>query len=258
MNQTVTALTTLAFAAGFAATAATAQGADVVQAPAATLASPSATLSFPGTFGVPSAVAPKGGTGFVGLTYVNPRGGIAGNDGDASISAGYTIGNPVDSVSVTFGVSITGTQPLGDAGSFSISASRLLSAGGKSATFIGASASNLANWGAGANDPNYSVYVSHLTGFGAGAVEIPVQLVAGYGTNNTRNNAGGLDNGAFAGIGLGLTQNLSGSISLTRSQVNTGFTLSVPNTSMSTTVGMLDVADSTNRRQLSVSVGFGF
>jgi hypothetical protein len=258
MNHTATALTTLALAAGFAATAATAQGVEPIQAPAASLASPSATLSFPGTFGVPSAVAPKGGTGFVGLSYVNPRGGIAGNGGDASISAGYSIGNPVDSVSVTFGVSLTGTQPLGDAGSFSISASRLLQAGGNSATFIGASASNLAKWGAGSNDPNYSVYVSHLTGFGTGGVEVPVQLVAGYGTSNTRNTAGGLDNGAFAGIGVGMTQNLSGSISLTRTQVNTGFTLTVPNTSMSTSIGVLDVADNTNRRQLSVSVGFGF
>jgi hypothetical protein len=242
------------------ATTASAEGMGPVQAPSAVLSSPVTSLkslSFPGTFGVPSAVAPRGGTEFVGLTYVNPRGGVAGAGGDASVSAGYTIGNPVDSISVTGAVSITGTQPLGDAGSFSLSASRLLQAGGRAATFIGSSTSNLANWGAGANTPNYSAYVSHLTSYQTGNVEIPIQFVVGYGTNNTRNGAV-LDDGAFAGVGLGLTQNLSGSISFTRTQMNAGITAIVPNTNMGATLGVLDVADSTNRQQVSLSVGIGF
>ncbi len=261
-KKVITTMAALAF--GAAATTATADDISLVQSPAGLLSSPSTSLSFPGMFGVPTAVAAKGGTGFVGLTYVNPRGGFAGAGGDASVSAGYTIGNPVDTVSVTFGVSFTGTQPFADAGSFSVSASRLLQAGGTSATFVGASVSKLGTWGNGPiPDPNYSVYVSHLAGFQAGDVEIPVQFVVGYGSNNTQTNGnapgvGILENGAFAGVGMGLTKSLSGSVSFTRAQMNTGLTVSVPNTSMSASVGIFDVTDNTNRRQLSVSVGFGF
>lgn len=232
--------------------------AETVQAPVGVLSSPVASLSFPGVFGVPSAVAPKGGSGFAGLTYVNPRGGIAGNGGDASLSAGYTVGNPVENVSVTFGLSISGTIPFGDAGSFSVSASRLLRAGGSSATFVGASASNLANWGAGSDDPEYSAYVSHLVGVQTGSVEIPMQLVLGCGTSNTRNSAGGLDDGAFAGLGVGVTENLSASVSFTRTQLNAGVTATIPDTSMSMSLGVLDATDRNDRQQVSLSIGFGF
>lgn len=229
-----------------------------VQAPAGVLSGPVPSLSFPGMFGVPSAVAPKGGTGFVGLTYVNPRDGVDGGDGDGSFSTGYTIGNPVENVSVTFGLSVTGLDPLGDAGSLSLSAARLVHAGGTSATFIGASASNLANWGAGSDDEEYSVYVSHLAGLQASGVEIPVQFVLGYGTNNTRNSVGGLDDGVFAGVGVGIVENLSASVSFTSTQVNTGFTVTIPESSVSATLGVLDIGDNNDRQQVSLSVGLGF
>jgi len=264
MIQKTSVLISSALFFGFMASAAVAQSTTVIQAPSSTLTSPSASLSFPGMFGVPSAVAPKGGTGFVGLTFVNPRGGNPGGGGDASVYAGYTIGNPVDSLSVTFGVSVTGTMPFADAGQFSVSASRLLRAGGTSATFIGASVSQLGTWGSGAiPDTKYSVYMSHLAGFQVSGVEVPVQLVVGYGNDNTRTGAPvgvvpQFENGAFAGVGIGMTKNLSGSVSFTRNQVNTGVTVSVPNTSMGVSVGVLDATDNINRRQLSVSVGFGF
>ena len=240
------------------ATTASAEGASVVQAPVGVISNPANSLSFPGMFGVPSAVAPKGGTGFVGAIFVTPRGGISGNDGDGSVSAGYTIGNPVDSVSVTFGLSVTGTDPFGDAGSLSVSASRLVHAGGTSATFVGGSASNLAKWGAGSDDPEFSVYVSHLAGIRTGGVEVPLQFVFGYGTNNTRKSSGDLDDGAFAGVGVGLAKNLSASISFTSTQVNAGVTATIPNTTMSATLGVLDVSDNNDRQQVSLSVGFGF
>lgn len=226
--------------------------------PQPTSSSPIVVLSFPGMFGVPSAVAPVGGTGFVGATYVNPRGGIEGNDGDGSVSAGYTLGNPVDAVSVTLGVSITGTDPFGDAGSFSVNGSRMLRASDSSVTFLGASASNLGNWGAGSDDEEYSIYGSHLFGFQTGGVEIPLQLVAGYGSNNTRTSVGGLDDGAFAGVGIGLTQKISGSVSFTETQVNTGLTVAVPGTNVGATVGVYDVSNNNDRRQFSLTVGFGF
>lgn len=271
MNQKNLMKSAVSFAFLVGATAAMAAGTAPVQAPQAMLVSPVASLSFPGMFGAPSAVAPLAGSGFAGVTYVNPRGGVAGSGGDADVSAGYTIGNPVTNVSVTFGLAITGTQPIrdfADAGSLSISASRLLQAGGTSATFVGASASNLAKWGAGKDEHNYSVYLSHLTGFKAGGVEVPLQFVVGYGNNNTRDTSSGfdgtaggidlLDNGGFAGVGVGLSRNLSGSISFNSVQTNVGFTVSVPNTNMSVTLGVLDVDDRTRRRQTVLSLGVGF
>ena len=185
-------------------------------------------------------------------------GGVEGADGHGSISAGYSLGNPISGLSVTFSTSITGIDPFGDAGSFSLSASRLLRAGGSSATFVGASGSNLGSWGAGSDDVMYSAYTSHLVGFQARGIEVPVQLVAGYGTKNTRNVADVLEDGAFAGVAIGLTPNISGSISFTETQVNTGFNVSIPNTSASVSFGVYDVTDNTERRQLSLSVGYGF
>ena len=44
-------------------------------------------LAFPSIFGAQSAISAPGGTGFVSLTYVNPRGGVsgAGSDGDLAV-----------------------------------------------------------------------------------------------------------------------------------------------------------------------------
>jgi hypothetical protein len=248
--------TLIAFFAGAGLSHAHAQ--EVVQAPDSLRSSPTAQLAFPGAFGVPSAVAPVSGSGFVGANYVSPRGGVKGADDDGSVSAGYSFGNPISGVSVTLAASVTGIDPFGDAGSFSLSASRLLRAGGSSATFIGASSSNLASWGGGSDEVQYSIYSSHLVGLQARGVEVPLQLVVGYGTKNTRNAAGVLEDGMFAGIGIGLTQNISGSMSFTETQVNTGFNVSIPNTSASVSFGVYDVTDNTDRQQFSLSVGYGF
>lgn len=232
-----------------------------VQAPQASNASPVATLAFPSTFGVPSAVAPRDGTGFLGATYANPRGGVSGAGGDGDLVAGYAVGNPLDAVSLTFGVALTGIDPLGDSGSFSITASRLLRAGGTSATFIGASISNILGWGDSADRSEmYTAYVSHLVGLNLRGTEVPFQFTVGYGTDNTRSSdgAGRLSDGIFAGIGVGVTENLSASVSATRTQINVGATLSIPGTSLSMTAGVLDLTDTTDRRQFSLSVGYSF
>lgn len=238
-----------------------AQTAGPVQAPTSSLSNSAVVLAFPGGFGVPTAVAPRSGTGFAGVTYGNPRGGVSGAGGDGDIVAGYSLGNPINGVSFTLGLAITGTEPLGDAGSFSLSASRLLRAGGKSATFIGVSASNLAPWGVDARRPAmFSAYVSHLVGITVGQIEIPVQVTVGYGTDNTRqsNGSGALEDGAFAGIGVGVSKIASLGISATRTQLNLGATLTVPNVPVSVTFGMMDVTNNTNRRQFSLSVGLAF
>ena len=218
-------------------------------------------LAFPSTFGVPSAVAPKPKSSFIGATLVNPRAGIPGGNFDGDVVAGYSIGNPLDAVSLTFGIALTGTSPLGDAGSFSVSASRLVAAGDTSVTFIGGTVSNLLPWGVNKNrDATYSVYVSHLMAFAGPSTEIPVQISAGYGNETTRSadGSGSLKDGAFVGVGIGLTKLLSASLSATTTQLNAGFALGIPNTGASVSFGVFDVTDNTNRQQFSLSVAYAF
>lgn len=232
-----------------------------IQTTQSLLQSPVSGLAFPSTFGVPTAVAPRAGTGFVGATYANPRGGVSGAGGDGEIVAGYSIGNPIDAVSLTFGVALTGAEPLGDAGAFSISGSRILNAGGRSITFGGIAVSNLLAWGPNKNRPvMYSTYISHLVGIPTGQTEIPVQITVGYGTDTTRraDGSGILEDGLFAGVGAGVTENISLGLSATRTQFNLGATLTIPGTGVGATIGVFDVANNTERRQLSFSVGFGF
>ncbi|MBM1817376.1 hypothetical protein [Pseudosulfitobacter pseudonitzschiae] len=233
---------------------------DAVQAPQASLPSPSSQLAFPSVAGVPSAVAPKSGSGFVGLVYATPRGGVSGAGGDGDFIAGYSVGNAVKNVSLTFGLAVTGLDPFGDAGSLSISASKLVHVGGNSATFIGGTISNLAAWGPNSNRPEqYSVYGSHIVSVdGKNGIEIPLQFVLGYGTDNTRNSNGTVDDGLFAGVGVGVTQNMSASMSFTETQLNVGVSFGVPDTSISSSLSVLDVTDNTDRRQVAFSIAYSF
>jgi len=232
-----------------------------VEAPPTLRAALPAQLSFPATFGVPSAVAPRAGTAFVGASFASPRAGIKGFGPDGDLVLGYNVGDPVDGVSLTFGLALTGLEPFGNAGALSLSASRLLRAGGASATFAGVSLSNLAPWGEAADRPEMSVlYVSHLVGLSTPNAELPLQISLGYGTDTTRaaDGSGRLDDGVFFGLGLGLTPLLSGSVSATETQVNLGTTVSIPRTGASLSLGILDAADATDHRQVSLSIGLAF
>ena len=138
----------------------------------------------------------------------------------------------------------------------------MLRAGGTSATFLGASAGGLLGWGdADDEDATGSVYVSHLMGVQAGGGEIPLQFTLGYGMDSTYEVAGSgiLDDGVFAGLGVGLAENLSASISATETQINLGATMTVPAVSgLSLTAGVYDVTDNTDRQQVSLTAAFAF
>lgn len=232
---------------------------DAVLAPQASLPSPSIQLAFPTVVGAPSAVAPRSGSGFVGLTYATPREGISGSGGDGDLVAGYSIGSPIENVSLTFAVAVTGLDPLGDAGSLSLSASRLVRVGGNSATFLGGTISNLAAWGPNSNRPEqYTVYASHVLTIDRGILEVPLQLVVGYGTDNTRQSIGAIDDGAFAGFGVGVTKNISASMSFTETQLNLGASFGVPDSGISTSLTVLDVTNNTDRKQLALSLAYSF
>lgn len=262
-----TLATGLAFGAALAATGAQADGlgssasAAPPVIPAAT--SPVPSLAFPAIYGAASAVPAPGGTAFIGLTYVSPRDGISGRGGDGDLSFGYTFGSPVDNLSVTLAANILGLDPFADSGDFYIGLSRVLRASGNSATFIGASSTGWGGWGdADDKAASSSVYVSHLVAFPtAGGGEVPVQFTLGYGDSTTLSDTGNgqVDGGVFYGIGVGLTQNLSASLSGTETQVNLGLGLSVPSVpGLGISAGVLDVTDNTNRQQFSLTAAFAF
>lgn len=229
----------------------------------ATPASPVSTLAFPSIYGAASAIPSPGGTGFVGLTYVNPRDGISGRGGDGELSFGYTLGSPVDNLSVTLAANILGLDPFAESGEFYIGLARMLRAGGNSATFIGAASNGWGGWGDAEDKPvSNSIYVSHLVAFPLGSGgELPMQFTLGYGDNTTLSDTGNgqVDDGVFYGIGVGLTQNLSASLSGTETQINLGLGLAVPSVpGLGLSAGVLDVTDNTNRQQFSLTAAFAF
>lgn len=230
----------------------------VTPPPATTSASARA---FPSVFGVPSAVAPPPNSGFVGVTFANPRSGIEGEGSDGDLFAGYTIGNPVDNVALTFGINITSLDDdFGDSGSLFLSGSRLIGASASSLTFVGVSVTDIATWGDIADfEPGGSIQISHIRDVGASA--IPVQITAGYATANTYDAdlSGDLEDGAFLGFGVGLTQTLSASVSFTETQMNIGATAALPGLNgLSVTAGVYDVTDEVERQQYSLSLTYSF
>lgn len=247
------------------ATAAFANGGGVptASAPAVVAAASLASAAFPSVFGVGSAVPAPAGSRFVALSYVNPRGGISGSDGDGDLSFGMSVGNPVEAVSATFAVNILGLDPFGDSGNVSISLSRLLRAGGNSATFAGIAVTDLLGWGdAEGEDPVYTVTASHLVGLTtASGREIPLQFVVGFGNETTLSDdgLGTISEGAYLGLGVGLTQSLAASISATETQINMGLSASIPDLpGLGVSLGVYDVTDNTSRQQISIGASFSF
>jgi len=216
--------------------------------------------AFPAVFGVSSAFPVPGGTAYGALTYANPRGGVAGSGGDGDVSFGFGVGSPTKNVGINFGVDITGTQPFGDAGSFSLSLSRALSVQSNSLTFASIGASQLGGFGTSKGVPvKYSATVAHLTSLGAAGNEFPLMLSAGYATRNTfsKTAIGTLSDGFFVGAGIGVSKNLSVSMSATQTQINIGASANIPGLDgVSVSLGMYDVANTVQRRQTALTVSY--
>lgn len=215
---------------------------------------------FPSVFGAASAFPGPAGTGFVGLTYANPRGGIEGEGPDGDAGAGYTIGNPIENVSLTFGLAITSLEGFGDSGSLSVNASRAVSLAPRSLTFVGFSASNLAAWGDAQDSPEaYAIYLSHLRTIQTAGGEIPIMITGGYGDQIVIDDLGQVGEGAFVGLGVGVARNLSVSVSATETQLNTGISFGIPEIPrLSVSMGIFDVTNNIERRQFSMGVSYGF
>lgn len=208
-------------------------------------------------FGVSTATVGAGGSGFISATGVTPRGGIAGNGPDYDMAVGLSFGDANETVGAQLTANITGTQPFADAGYFSLKFSRALNAG-PTPTYAAVSFSRLSPWGnigAGAsNDPTTTVSVTHINSFSASGDQFPIMLTAGYGSHISNN---GADPGAFAGIGVGLTENFGVSVSANADRLNAGIGFSVPGVpGLGVTAGVYDVSNRTGRQQASVTVSY--
>lgn len=221
---------------------------------------------FAASFGGPSAMASPDGLATIAATYADPRGGIKGNDADGEIGVTYSFGSAVRNVSVTVGASITGTtKPFGDAGSFTLNASRLVHVSEKSLTFVGASASGLGSWGPNAAsraDRKAQVAVTNTGVIGAG--EIPYIASIGYGqdvvwdSKTTTATTGQLKDGASYAFGLGVIPNVSLGISGTETQTNAGVVVGLPFApGVSIAAGVYDVGGRVHREQKSITIGYG-
>lgn len=96
--------------------------------------------------------------------------------------------------------------------------------------------------------------VTHINSFSASGDQFPIMLTAGYGSHISNN---GADPGAFAGIGVGLTENFGVSVSANADRLNAGIGFSVPGVSgLGVTAGVYDVSNRTGRQQASVTVSY--
>jgi hypothetical protein len=216
-------------------------------------------------FGTNSAIISPKNTGSVIVTWVDPSQGVAGRGSDGDISLSYTLGNPVSGVGVEMGLDITSisTNDFGDSGSFSLTFSRLIAVGNNSATFIGLSGSGLGGWGEDANNERGSIMVTQLRALPTGGGRtVPFIWTLGYGTEvkyNDTNPFRPKEDGFYWGMGVGMTDWLSGSVSGTENQVNVGFGLRIPGVDgLEMSVGQYDVFDNNDRTQTAVSVKYSY
>ncbi|MCT4557672.1 MAG: hypothetical protein N4A61_06390 [Pelagimonas sp.] len=219
---------------------------------------------FASQFGAPSAITAPKNTGYVALTGTNPRGGIKGNPGDGDLSFGYALGNPVSGVGVTVGVDVTGLEPFGDSGSFSLTFSRLLHAGQNSVTFGAISGSGIGGWGDQKGNERGSIFFTHMTQLQMGETAVPFMATLGYGQDakfkgGTGKNRAKKENGVFWAMGVGVTDFMSFSLSGTDNQVNAGVGLRIPGVDgLSVSLGQYDLANKHDRTQTALTVSYAY
>lgn len=212
---------------------------------------------FAAMFGASSAVPSLDGILSFGATYANPRGGIKGRDGDGDVSLSYSFGNATTPIAGTLSASVTGIEPFGDGGSFSLSLSRMVGVSPTALTFVGGSLSGLGHWGDGSDDLTASVYLSQIGDLGG---TVPYVWSLGFAENSTRDpDTAELNDGLTWGVGLGLVRNASFSLSGTTTQMNAGVVVGLPFApGVSVSAGVYDITDNVDRNQKAITIGYGF
>lgn len=202
--------------------------------------------------GIASGTVAPHGMAFISLALTNRRVGAPIRDNDGSLALGFGLGSAEDNIGVQVTASITSlSRPFGDAGSFSLKASRRLSAG-RWHTYLGVSADYLAPWGQ-MRGQKASVTAA-LTGFTSvrlGSGYHPVMVTVGGGSRIRNNDT---DPGLFAGVGLGLTTNLAASAAWTGDGLDLGLGATVPGLpGLDLSLSANDVTNRRNSRRLTLT-----
>lgn len=208
--------------------------------------------------GIQSATVAPHGVGFAALSLTNKRApGDNSNDGSAVL--GFGLGDAENSVGVQLNAHITSlTDDFGDSGYLSIKASRRLSAG-QSPVYGSLIFGQLANWGdANPRDANFSAAITRFTWVnneGSGRA-YPLMMTLGAGTDLRNNDT---DPGVFAGIGVGLSENMSASLAWTGESVTVGTGFKIRGLDdIGFGLAIDDALNQVDNRRLILSIGYRF
>ena len=206
--------------------------------------------------GVPSARVAPGGTVFMSISGADKRA-QTGEDIDGSLAVGAAFGDAEQGIGAQVHASITSADPddFGDSGYLGAKfGGRVLRDWGQN--YLALSISNLAPWGDSKDEPVTGRLIGTKVvrmGPFANGESYPVMLTAGIGSHVTDDE----DPGVFGGIGVGLTQNLSVSLSHDGDQLHTGFGLRTDLPGKPTFSATLsDPFDDEDDRRISLTVGF--
>lgn len=206
--------------------------------------------------GIPSATVAPGGSVYGGLSYATSRPG-PGDDADGSMSLGFGLGDANESIGLQVSAEIISLKDeFGDSGYFEIKASRRI-AEGRTPLYLGLGVSDLAPWGDTAE--NETSFDLMLTGFHlmqTSTDAFPVMFTVGAGTH-VRDN--GTEPGAYAGLGVGLSDSFAASVSWYGDYAVIGASFApAGNRNLSLTASLVDVTDETGDQRGVFSINYVF
>lgn len=205
--------------------------------------------------GIPSGTVAPHGMVFGGLALTNRRVGAVPRDEDGSLALGFGLGSAEDGVGVQITASIASlSRNFGDAGSFSLKASRRIGTGAWN-TYLGVSADYLAPWGAvKGRDPAITAAITSFGAIRIGGDIHPVMLTFGGGSHIRNNDT---DPGLFAGVGLGLTPHLAVSAAWTGEALDLGLGIKPPGVEgLNLTLAVNDVTDRRDSRRVTLTATY--
>lgn len=205
--------------------------------------------------GIGGARTAPGGSLFLSVEGSDRRpGGLRELDGSLAFGAGF--GDQETGLGGEIAVELTSTEPEDFADSGYLSAKvggRVLRGLGQNYLALGAE--GLAPWGdARGREVNVTLTGTHVDYFGpiANGRYYPVMVSLGYGSRQKR----GTDPGLFAGIGVGLTPNISVSLASDAGQIDAGIGLRLERFARTTFMFTAhDLAQADGKTRFSISIG---
>ena len=175
------------------------------------------------------------------------------DDIDGSLALGIGFGSAEEGLGVQVTAQITSlTDDFADSGYLGLKVSRRL---GAQPVYLAIQGDHLINWGDSALvDPSAKIALTWFTSVQADGGVYPLMMTLGAGTKVRNTNT---DPGIFAGLGVGLTENIGASVAWTGDYVDLGVGIRV-NDRLSLTAAVEDVFDETNRRRTTFSVNYTF